>query len=330
MGTFEKQEEFKFLELPALYNELYNKKLPITTESFCFKPLTATSIQKNKLWKAYINFSDDHWALQTPLVGHFKRSLDIDLMAPFDCTTDISVWVYLSSLGWSTNVDIRLRGNLIKNDIIDLIGRLRSTPNREQMPFKWAGPKSLTDIFIQCQNTLAKEVYHSPSFRGKEYMRHFVISVNRFSGEITPFHRMTHAEKGLLLRLLFGVNINATDYIEIEQNSEDGPYKHSKIDISGPNFAITSFKHGTFLFIQKTRFEGQVHCLHKNVRDMIMLALTKLDFIGETKGASSETLLGTLAENSLNNLKRLQQNYSNKFCQGFFEKHGSLPFSKLN
>jgi hypothetical protein len=313
---------FACLKSPRAYNERYRAQAAIRTVSFSFGNLPQR-VRRTHFWQAYLDGWDnpkiDYWKQQVPMLGRFRK-LPVQHNFNLEGRITFSLKIYLSPLGWSTDLVIRLQGQLRNQQVIDLMACLTghsSGPAAQALPFAIAGkPKNLTDVFIYCQDLLVNEVYGRTPHRPMYIPRHYVISLNRFKGSIVDFAGMAPADQATLFSLFFGRNYTANDVVK-----ETVPKKLTTI-ISGPNFALTNYDHGTLLFPQRDAQdparEAAVHCLANNVHDFLLQYFILFYFYKYSQDGSPRARVTTLRRAIQANLAGLQSRYSNQFCQNIF------------
>lgn len=321
------RKEFSFFTNPVRYHEFSISGQSIKTDTFHFQPLSIRQ-QKTHFWMAYSNIlhngAKDPWKLQTPFVSHAdKINLRLNMHEP-DIKITTRPAIYLSSLGWSTNILIRLQGNIKNRQLIQIMGRLASK-ELDDTPFVIADkPKTLTETFKFFQNLLLSEVYIKPPHLGMKIPRHFIVSLNKYNGPRADYKKMENRDKDLMHSILYGKEFGA-----LEEGEEQKKPSLLLTHISVPyNFALTDFDHGTLLFPQRdalsTKREGSVHCLATNVRDCIMMTYTLLYFYKLSKGFDINTLIGSLRENVRSTLQQLPEKYTNQVCRNLFLNHKFL------
>src|SRR5215212_2652182 len=111
------QKDYAFLINPDLYRAQYESGKLLETPNFIIRPLTWRSHHKrHHFWRPYLDMwpagKADYWGLQVPFS-----------LKPKDCKIEITTagktfkvavlpMIYLWSFGWSTNLNIYLRGEI--------------------------------------------------------------------------------------------------------------------------------------------------------------------------------------------------------------------------
>ena len=333
------QKEFRFLQDAKSYNSRYQSCNALTTPSFIFDNLPGSRLAGSHFWQNYIrNLGSaklDYWKLQLPLRGRLKNSnikLNLSDMRIERFSNKLQSQIYLSPLGWSTILVIRLRDNdLIPHDlVIEAMATLSGKANRSlgasiPLPFLLENePKSLTDIFKFYQGLIFEEVYtkENPPHPSMKFPRHFEVSLNKFEGDLIDYDDMAQADKGVMLSFLYGENIDG------ERVAHYDTSKLLTTKISGPNFALTDFDRGILIFPQKEAQNSErqtaVHCLATNVRDMMLMAYSLMNFYKLSKDSGKQSRITSLRKFAKANLQRMQKQYPNQVCQNLFQYHNSL------
>jgi len=330
------QEEFAFFKSEEAYNQAYWSQRAAQTPHFIFRGLPQR-VLRNHLWRRYIGKTDpigsDAWALELPLVGHPPGRL-LALSGDTNPQARTRLRVYLSPLGWSTNILIRLQGHILNRELIDFVARLTGKPPQTgdapaESPLLMDGtPQSLTNLFRQVEAWLLEEVYVPDRWLGSHLQipLHLVVSLNKFDGDIVGYKAMAPADQGLMLSILYGRTIEALEVVR----GKVPDVLWTKI--SGSNFALTDFSHGTLVFAQREaqdpEREAALHCLVKNIRDCLMLTFTLMHFHTESQkrapDADPEARVTSLRDYARSNLRRLRSNYHNEFCRNLFRHRKAL------
>jgi hypothetical protein len=327
------REKYRLLEYPDIYNEFYVSRNRVSSENFEFDRLPRVYLKEGNFWKSYISNTDpkkaDYWNLYVPLVGHPKRSV-FGLTLPPGISMKHKLKIYLSPLGWSTIVWSRLIGDVEKNQLIDIMGKLTGKAFQgrfsvKDFPYFIDGEQmGRSSFFRHFQNLLFKEVFTEDNslHTGMKIPRYFVVSVNEFEGDIVKFNEMLPGIQAIMLSILFGEKLSAGHVVR-----KDHP-QILKTYISGPNFALTNFEHGTFLFTQREAGNPQMTrkalCLANNITEFTIMALSLFNFYKFSKHYEKEDRLAELKEQSKSNLQRIKNEYENQFCQNFLRSHKGI------
>ena len=326
------QKGFDFLIDQQKYNQIYASQKGIKTDHFELRGLPPREF-KTHFWKAYSSISNgvqiNPWEIQLPFVCRPTKSrLKLNLTGD-GFKIIFRPLIYLSAIGWSTNLYLRLLGE-VKNK--ELIGFMQSLTDKtsQKFPFLIDGqPADLTSVFRHFHNLLLKEVYvaEKPPHPAMKIQRHFVLSLNKFIGSSVEYKKMTPADQGLMRSILFGKEFDA-----IQEVAEKKSHPLLLTHISAPyNFALTDFDHGTLFFLQRDAMkkdrEVAVHCHDHNVKNCIMMTFAILNFHKQSGKADPKTPLGLLCQQVKNILSELPERYSNQFFRNLLSNHQSL--SKL-
>lgn len=321
------QPGFDFLINEQKYNDFYNSDNLIKTKSFEFRPLSNRDMETH-FWKSYAKIQKGSaWKSMLPIVSKSnKLSLNLDFEIP-DVKISIRPVIYLSPIGWSTKIIIRLRGFIKNKELIKLINSVNDKVP-EKIPFSVEGETyNIKELFRYCQNLLLEEVYSkdNPPHPGMEIGRHIVISLNKFEGFPVEYDAMTKADQGLMRSILFGKEVDAAMEIAFQGQSN----KLKPVEITAPyNFALTDFGYGTLIFLQldaqKTKKEAAVHCFATNVSNLLMMILSLLSFNKSAVFSEENSPLRVVSSQAKNNLCQLQKAYSNRLNEYYFKNHNSL------
>jgi hypothetical protein len=98
--------------------------------------------------------------------------------------------------------------------------------------------------------------------------------------------------------------------------------------ISGPNFALTDFQHGTLVFAQlvasNPKMVKKAVCLANNIRDCTMMILTLLNFYRLSTDGSKRARITAMRNFAKTNLTGIKARYKNQFCQNYYLKNEAL------
>lgn len=346
------QEKFRFLAQPAPYQEQYASGKSILTDSFDIHPLSKHAQTRNHFWNNYLSRSGastiDYWKLQAPFVGSLRQPI-VSLAENPNFQGRITPKVYLSALGWSSSLDIHLRGDIQLRDLLDfilgIIGKALDPASGKSIgsPLRLNGnPAQLSLIFSNLGNRLLKEVYdpaHPPKTGAPQISRHFIVSLSKFPGPPSHYQRtlstkgMTSAEQALMHSLLRGEMIAVK---ELRQKLRK--LSPTFVDFgSGPDFMLVYFDYGALLFLQesaqrKDRRQRALSCVASNIRSSAITIWTMFHFYLATHDASNEAVKD-LREMVRSNLSAMKDRYlataetlrgSGKYAKAFFKNHETM------
>jgi hypothetical protein len=112
-------DNFEFFLDNQAYNRRYEDGKSISSKGFNFDVLPLSTRRNNQFWKYYTGGLNDpdkgFWELHFPYIGTFKREeldLNTTLLRGANQTlkSSLKARVYLSPLGWSTLLTLRLYG----------------------------------------------------------------------------------------------------------------------------------------------------------------------------------------------------------------------------
>jgi len=236
-------------------------------------------------------------------------------------------------LGWSTHVQVRLSGELIKNaELSDLVRRIAGRAPVAGTPVALADdrpflidnqPKSLTEVFKYFQNVLVNRVYlpNKPPHRGMNIPRHIIVGITKFQGDVIPFTSMVRQDKALMLEILYGQQ-------KLGPVLEQMLKKVLRTNIRTANFALTDFEYGTLVFPQEdaknAKSQAGAHCLLANIRCTIMVAWRLLNYYQLSRESAEGSTAAALRPDVLHDLQQLPLKYTNPFCRNLFLNHEGL------
>jgi len=322
---------FSFLTDPAQYKNAYSARKVVTGKTFKAQPLSPRALKRNHFWRRYCGIwhggKQDLWKLQPPFVCDLQ-SPKIDVTAPGTGTqAKVGSRIYLSALGWSTNIEISLSGEVSPQELRTFIGALG-----KDSVFRLDGgtPQNLSVTFKAMASQLQKEVF-APAGRNTESMgtsRHLITCITDFQG--SPIARyaqgdfdnvppMESADRALMLGLLYGREVTAR---EVAQKEKDRAFMVTSF--GGPNFSLTDFERGTLLFIQKSHCknpQASLRCLGSNVRFCSMMTLAVKAFYESSAGYADNSQVKELRDAIKFTLTSLPLEYKNRFCLKWCKKH---------
>lgn len=296
------QEKLRFLVDPDGYRNQYINGQSILTDSFNIHPLSRNS-QKNSFWKNYLSLLNesalDYWRLQAPFVCSVRQPTINLVTEGLRFQGKIRPFIYLSALGWSTNLDIHITGDIklpelqdfilaiLHKESIDNIG----IENHEEPVIAHLElnqkPASLSDIFRSFSGKLLNEVYdlHNQPNDVIKISRYLIISLSKFDGPTLHYQRalgrkgMTDADQAMLHSLLRGEVIKAK---ELPRKVREQPHTLIEFD-QRPDFLLIYFEYGTLVFMQKSasskgRRQRSLSCFVANMRSCAFMIWTMFYF----------------------------------------------------
>lgn len=345
------QSKFRFLIYPDWYRTKYNEQKKEETKTFQINPLTKDNLQYNHFWKHYqricrYNNFPDYWMLQLPFIlKPIKNFISLDLSKLFNKKVlseenitlgkiEPKLTIFLSSIGWSTNINIYLKDNFDSQQLINIIHNLRE---RDVRPFLVDQKNlSLSELYQYCSSLLRQEIYSSENSIPDilTIKRHFVISIEEFEGQVKLYHsfgyhdknipKMKNEERAFIHSIIYGRDISIDEF---------KTQRVSLTPFNDANFAVTEFEHGTLLFMQDlikkahldSHRSNKLVCLNGNIQVCSIILLLWIQFY---KKARQRKYLGrkakALYDNIPSTLNLLPVYYTNKFCQTFYKGHKGL------
>lgn len=334
------REGMEFLIDPDRYNQQYTSRQALQTGPFRIKPLTYNSRQYNHFWKNYMNVwpekGIDYWKLQLPFTCEPTAAKLGMTLADDNFQVRVRPAIFVSSLGWSTNLTLQLKGNMRLEQIRKVISRLRSKDETGHI-FELGGERlNLSGVYKHFSSELRQTLYKpSPpvarTLDTTNLHRHFIISLTDFTGSIYSYknkwwnegERMTNSDQAMLHSILHGRPIDVKEFAYMTRSS-----KFSVIRFTGPDLALSYFGLGTLIFLQRSvrnSRKNSMLCLGSNIRSCSMMTLMFLYFHSQAKKfLGSDDILDDLLKNVEENLRRMPQRYTNAFCNKLYRNHSDL------
>jgi hypothetical protein len=256
--------------------------------------------------------------------------------------------VFLNSMGWSTNIYIRLFGDISADELQGVVAKLRGTVadaaafeiETQSTTDKEGVKKELTDLsglFEHFAALMMKELYvKATNVSPKRTTERFIVtSIARYTGpppKHFPRHRvpsMSDDERATMLSILGG------ETVQVAVNLKEREAKVLCAHFKGRSFALTRFYQGVLLFIQEravlppdSKIRWKLHCLASNVRSSLMMSFASLNFHEDASGAylKSENVK-TLKEKLCEIVPKMTGSYKNSLFRTFYLKF--TPFEKL-
>ncbi len=325
--------DFNFLLNPPDYVKQHSGTAAFGAGGLTLSPLRSKKLDSSYFWRncsrIWHGTSVDFWKLQIPFHCALPgMSIAFDSGLP-KTTALAGSSVYLSSLGWSTTLHVRLFGAISPQDLLAVVRRFRTAAS-----FTVANStKSLSDIFREYSDTLRKNLYVPPSsvLDQATTHRHMVISIAKYDGQLACFSnpwtpggvRMSDAERAQILSVLLGQQLNIAGLAAREAKPDFLLQHYSEFD-----FALTDFGMGTLLWMQsprKKKRHAALWCLATNIAASSMYMLSLANFLKSTEQTPpTATTVKTLREAIQFTVSQLGNSYSNRFCRGFLRNQSVL------
>ena len=329
--------KYSFLVDPASYNQQYSSGASVQTGNFKLSPLKWRTLNFHHFWKYYQTIwpaggSYDFWKLQMPFVGKVSQTqIDLNTGSP-DYEGTVFATTFVTGMGWSTNLDIHLRGKLTPTQVVEFVSRLS---NKGASMFVVNGKaKILPEVFKYFAECVHKELYASNAVHLLKIMRHLIITLASFTGPIAPYlakgKQIPAADRALFHSILKGGSVGFDEVIDLENEEK---FLLTQFN-SRPDFAITYFDYGTLLFMQETALgasqqgraaRSKMKCHSSNIRNYLITTLDLHSFRRDAKKtASLNGKVKTLRDDALLTLQEIPKKYSNQFCRSFHNTFGPL------
>lgn len=333
-------EDARFLLSPEKYQQNYLDRQEVTTSSFKINPLSVKELH-HYFWDAYssilrLGSHPDYWRLQIPFVCDVKDiAVEVDL-GGIEAEATIYPKVLLSGIGWSTNLEIRLKGEMSSESLVSILSKLFQ---QKEKPYKIAGvPQTLTEVFGHFTSRLRAELHtrQKPPIDKMMLEKYFVVSPARVSGKIQyycppnkPDHpapswvgglsgadKMSHSDHALMLSFLYGQSVNATQWYDWSYQR----FLHTKM--KNASFALTDYERGTFVFMQENSLDdtadkkrrSALWCFASNVRYCSMMTAFLVRFYEVSKREATASAVQSLRAAIKTILDGMPLDYPNSVC----------------
>jgi len=348
------KEPFRFLVNSTGYDKQYQSGKGLKTDSLIVRPITKREFKRNHFWKNYLAMSpteDNYWHLQVPFVIE-PQDFDVTLNPDgLNFEGKIKPVVYVNSMGWSSNVGIRLKGNISAGDLRDFVGRVLGVGQKKAPFLMGSEEKGLTSIFKLLGDKVRKEIYISPLKVGdtRSTPRHLMISIARATGTAKYFRteweldpKMDDDERRILLSILYGSELTIDKAIDLlkrrksdedeseDENQKEKPERVLVTRLRDKDFALTSYKLGTLFFPQedalgKPERSEAIECMVSNARSSTMVSLSMLGFSqAANKSPVANDVVNSLQSNIKAVIRNLPDHYDSAYSQNWHRHHRLL------
>jgi len=343
-GGIQPKAAFNYLVDPNLYNQQYNAGAQTNTASLSFTPLHWRTLNFHHFWKHYQTIQSagggkyDFWKLQMPFVGTIKGPINLLTGSP-NINGTVEAGIFLSSIGWSSSLNISIEGQLTTPQLSEFVGKLSNKP----AALFGAGGKQLTlpELFEYLGNLVLSEVYEPKSIDTIKIKRQLIVCPFAATGPVAHYpanqvgaKRISTADRASLHSIIQGAPVSFADVGVLEKEKKFLPTQF----YNGPDFALTYFDKGTLLFMLDTVIGGGPHraamqsklnCLLTNIRNYLVITLDLYNFCQATaNNPNLDAKTKALRSDLVFTLQKIPENYSNHFCQAF---HANFtPIGKLN
>jgi hypothetical protein len=330
------QNAFSFLVDENQYRNHYDSGQIIQTNHLSMRPLTRRNLAHNHFWKRYkdiwfVNGKPDYWNLQLPFVCEPINTKVKLAIGGSGFQANVRPVIFLSGMGWSSNLRVHLSGNIDTAQLIDFLSRLNTAKDAFLENSK---PRGLVDIFRLFANYVRNEIYSqgcAPIDR-ETISRYLVISIAKFQGPLNYYKsqyshqpQMTDSDRTMMLSILRGNPKSMQDWAK-ETNEKMFSIAYST---DRPDFGLIDFNRAALIFMQEAasqNAQGKLRCHGSNVR---LCYMTVFSLLGIYKGleaaAQSNPKIEALRKNLLVTLKELPHLYKNNmFCLSLYRNHKQL------
>jgi hypothetical protein len=321
--------QFQFLVDPAKYAKQHDEaSVPVVLGDLTIEPSLTKPKARNHFWRQCASISHgtapDVWKLQIPFVCK-ATTVNLEFSTGLPKTRVLVLpSIYLSALGWSTSLHLRIFGAMSPSDLAGVVDGLR---HDSRFVVEGATNKTLSDAFIALSNVVKRNLYVAvnPLYDRVTTPRHTVISIAKYDGALAAFSsaQMQQSDRAEIHSILFG---HPMDLIQLAKNEEGHNFLLTQY--APYDFALTYFELGTLLWMQSPRRKGKrtsLWCLPSNVAScsMFLLELSGFWKITGLQAAANMTIK-EVREAIKFTVNQLPTAYSNKFCGGFLAHHNEL------
>jgi hypothetical protein len=343
---------FDYLVQPNKYRQRFADGQVDETDQYIVQPLKWRERVHGQFWSYYIGLwagaDPDFWGLQVPFVYRPKQ---IKVRLTIDAKTyqaNVRPIVFLNSMGWSTNIYIRLFGDISASELQGVIAKLRGTV-ADAMAFEIESPAAanpgvtekvqtdLSGLLERFAGLMKNQLYTKATNVSPQRTteRFIVTSIARYSGA-PPKHfsrqrspSMSDDDRATMLSILGG------ESVEVGVNLKDKEAKVLGATFKGKNFALARFYQAALLFMQDHAIKPpnaerrwKLHCLASNVRSSLMMSFAALGFHEAATGAYlKNNEVKALKENLRELVPNVRSVYKNSLFRAFYLKF--TPFEQL-
>lgn len=301
--------DFNFLGDEALYNNAYKAVQPVVSPHFEVWPLRWRTLNYHHFWKYYQTIwypggQPDFWKLQMPFVCKPTQALVEVVPGSTDFKGQARASIFLSALGWSSVVDINLRGKMSPEQLRDFVGGLRdqksplfrvTDPGAVGQPPQ-PRPASLPQVFQLLSSQLRNDVYVPNLVETVKVKRYMIITLAQFSGEEVRYYlsplsgvkQMPDANRRVMHAILGGAPVPLEELQAMEAKAE-GHQRYLLTRFSEADFALTYFNHGTLIFMQQIAHSNgdpsrrkAMRCHSANIRNYLVMMHALSSFYRDT------------------------------------------------
>ena len=330
------QKAFNFLVDEAQYTSQYDLGNAINTANLSIRPLTKRSIDRNHFWKRYkdimiVDGKPDYWKLQIPFLCA-PTSMKVKLgTGRLGFQANVRSAIYLSGMGWSSNLHIHLSGDIDAAQLIDFIDRLNTKNNTFLVSGK---PKGVVGIFQLFADWIRSEVY-SPTYAPvdrESCSKYLVTSIVKFQGSLNYYKsssgsqpQMSDLDRSIMLSILRGSHKDLKDWAR-ETNDKKFTVTEPR---DRPDFGLVDFERSALIFMQDAaskHTQGKLRCHGSNSRLCYMMVFSLLAlYNGLEAAALTNPKLATLRNSLKASLRELPLAYTNNMlCQALYSNHNQL------
>lgn len=344
---------FDYLVQPDKYRQRFANGQVVDTDHYRIECLKWREREHGRFWPYYIGLwpgpEPDFWGLQVPFVYKSKHTTLRLMIDTKTYQANVHPIVFLNSMGWSTNIYIRIFGNISADELQGVVAKLRGTvadaaifeietqTTTDEPGVNKREQTDLSGVFEHFAGLVLKELYvKATNVSPKRTTERFIVtSIARYTGpppKHFPRHRtpsMSDAERATMLSILGG------ETVQVAVNLKEKEEKVLCAQFKGRSFALTRFYQAALLFIQERaasepnrKIRWKLHCLASNVRSSLMVSFAALGFHEEASGAYLKNEnVKTLKENLRELVPKIRGSYKNSLFRTFYLKF--TPFEKL-
>lgn len=341
-GGTQPKAAFNYLVDANLYNQAYLAGGQTNTANLSFTPLHWRTLNYHHFWKHYQTLQPagggkyDFWKLQMPFIGAVSEPIKLISGSPnIDGTVEATI--FLSAIGWSTNLNISIAGQMTTAQLSEFVGKLSTKP---AALFEIGGKTlALPALFEYLGKVVMSEVYEPKSIDETPIKRQLIICPFAATGPVAYYPpgqkgpRISTADRATLHSIIQGTTVTFGDVGILEKGNE---FLLTQFH-DGPDFALTYFKKGTLLFMLDTAIGGganrrtlqkKLECLLTNIRNYLVITFDLYNFCHATENNPNlDAKTKSLRADLVYSLQSIPQAYSNHFCQSFHRNF--TPIGKL-
>jgi hypothetical protein len=332
------REPFKFLAGQSAYNTWHEARSAARHGGLVVRPLPAKIFDHNHFWKNYrgtggIPPHSDYWSLQIPALAALPSvKLAVSTGDPA-FTAIVRPVIFLSPIGWSTNLCFTLLGDITPAALTGFMNGLRGG---SPMAIDGAAV-GVSGAFKAISSRLSAALFdpgcgcvHTVPVRS-----YAVIGVTSYSGSGVATGGGSKPLTDAGRAMLFGV-LQGKPFTPEAWAAARGSYLAREIGSRG-TCAITDFEKGTIIFMPVDALRNdpalhdssQLQCVSSNVARAMMMTLMGAKFHAKAAGSDLPAVV-ELRKAIRRNVTGMAKAYDNPIFGTWAARHGAIEKTDLS